>query len=154
MHCFLNVNKSPNQKSFSTVCSYKVPLWSFKVILQTEMKVFLPFHILQLVKSPPFHKPKGWKRYPFRAEPPHFEHYRKYPPPPAHPPGALLTKPPGSEQHDVLSNCIHLPITYNSWRRGQTRAFFQTHFGYKSKFYSVFTLISFSRYSGLPLYKS
>ena len=66
--------------------SQKVPLWPFKVILQTEMKVLLPFHIRQLVKSPPFHKPKGWKRYPFWAEPPRIGHYRKYPPPP--PPGA------------------------------------------------------------------
>ena len=49
------------------------------------MKVLLPFHIRQLVKSPPFHKPKGWKRYPFRAEPPRIGHYRKYPSSPPSP---------------------------------------------------------------------
>ena len=35
--------------------------------------------MLQLVKSLPFHIPEAWKRYPFRAEPPHTGHYREYP---------------------------------------------------------------------------
>ena len=31
----------------------------------------------QQVKSLPFHIPEAWKRYPFRAEPPHIGHYRE-----------------------------------------------------------------------------
>ena len=27
----------------------------------------------------PFHIPEAWKRYPFRAEPPHIGHYREHP---------------------------------------------------------------------------
>ena len=38
--------------------------------------IFLTFHILQLVKSLPFHMPGPWKRYPFRAEPPGIGHCR------------------------------------------------------------------------------
>ena len=43
------------------------------------------FHKFQSVKSPPFHFPEAWKRYPFWAEPPHVGYYRVYrshPPPP------------------------------------------------------------------------
>ena len=64
-------------------------------------------HIRQLVKSPPFHKPKGWKRYPFRAEPPRIGHNRKYPSSPLpllllpllHLP--LLLLPPSSSSRDL-----------------------------------------------------
>ena len=49
---------------------WKIPKW----------QISLPFHILRLVKSLPFHRPEAWKRYPFRAEPPCIGHYREYPP--------------------------------------------------------------------------
>ena len=38
--------------------------------------------VVHLVKSLPLHTLEPRKRYPFRAEPPHIGHYRKYPPPP------------------------------------------------------------------------
>ena len=38
--------------------------------------------LVHLVKSLPLHTLEPRKRYPFRAEPPHIGHYRKYPPPP------------------------------------------------------------------------
>ena len=37
--------------------------------------------LVHLVKSLPLHTLEPRKRYPFRAEPPHIGHYRKYPPP-------------------------------------------------------------------------
>ena len=40
------------------------------------MKIFLPFHITELVKSLPFYIAE----VPFRAEPPLIGHYREYPP--------------------------------------------------------------------------
>ena len=36
-------------------------------------------HKPNLVKSLLFHKPEVWKRFPFRAERPHINHYRGYP---------------------------------------------------------------------------
>ena len=39
------------------------------------------WHILQRLKSLPFHTPEARKRYPFRAEPPCRGHYRGTPPP-------------------------------------------------------------------------
>ena len=42
---------------------------------------FLPFFILQLVKTLPFYIPPACKRHPFRAEPPRIVHYRECPPP-------------------------------------------------------------------------
>ena len=38
--------------------------------------------VVHLVKSLPLHTLEPRKRHPFRAEPPHIGHYRKYPPPP------------------------------------------------------------------------
>ena len=58
------------------------------------MTDFLPFHIPQLVKSPPFQLPEADNRYPFRAETPRIVHCREYPsgplplPPPSPPPSA------------------------------------------------------------------
>ena len=42
--------------------------------------ISLPFHILQQVKSLPFHipDPEAWERHPFRAEPLRIDHYREY----------------------------------------------------------------------------
>ena len=48
--------------------------------------ITLHFHILQPVKSPPFHIPEAWKRFPFQAEPPRIGHCTEYPTPP-HPRG-------------------------------------------------------------------
>ena len=41
-----------------------------------KWQITLPFHIFPLVKSEPF---IYLKHPPFRAEPPHIDHYRKYP---------------------------------------------------------------------------
>ena len=41
------------------------------------------FHMLQLVKSLPFHIPELSKRYPFLAEPSRIVHYMESPPPPS-----------------------------------------------------------------------
>ena len=46
------------------------------------MTDFLPFYLLEQVKSLPFQNPEAWKRCPFRAEPPLPSHCREYPPPP------------------------------------------------------------------------
>ena len=55
------------------------------------------WHILQRLKSLPFHTPEARKRYPFRAEPPCRGHYRGTPPPPGWAsPFILLRKLPGS----------------------------------------------------------
>ena len=70
---------------FTAIKSFCSPLRSH---YRPKWEIFLPFLILQLVKSPLFHIPKGWKRYPFRAEPLRIGHYRRYPPPPPPPPGA------------------------------------------------------------------
>ena len=48
--------------------------------------ITLHFHILQPVKSPPFHIPEAWKRFPFQAEPPRIRHCNGYFPPPPPPP--------------------------------------------------------------------
>ena len=66
--------------------------WLFKAInssvspfgpfYRQKWDIFLPCHVLQLVKSLPFHTPEAWmKQYPFWAEPCSIGHYRKYPPP-------------------------------------------------------------------------
>ena len=56
-------------------------------------EISLPFHILQRqVKPLPFNIPDAWKRYLFRAEPPHIGRYREYPLPlPGSYPAATLT---------------------------------------------------------------
>ena len=54
-------------------------LLALVALLQTGMTDFLPFDILQLMKSLPFHMPEVWKRCPFRAEPPRIGHYRVTP---------------------------------------------------------------------------
>ena len=54
------------------------------------------WHILQRLKSLPFHTPEARKRYPFRAESPCRGHYRGTPPPGWASPFILLRKLPGS----------------------------------------------------------
>ena len=44
--------------------------------------ISLLFHILQLVKSMPFHTAESWKRYPFRGGANRISHCREYPLPP------------------------------------------------------------------------
>ena len=100
--------------------SHEVPLWPFKVILQTEMKVLLPFHIRQLVKSPPFHKPKGWKRYPFRAEPPRIGHNRKYPSSPPSPSSSFpssFSPSSSSPSSSCPSSSSSRDLTHETWFR-------------------------------------
>jgi len=46
---------------------------------QLKWQIFLPFHVLQLVKSLPSHRPEACTRYPFQAEPPCIGHYGEYP---------------------------------------------------------------------------
>ena len=68
--------------TFSQPEMHLLAFWALK------WQISLLFHILELVKSPPFEIPKAWERYPLRAEPPRLGHYREYllPPPPPHPP--------------------------------------------------------------------
>ena len=61
-------NKSPNQEFFL----------SFAQPQNTAVSTFSSFHRPQGQISQPFHIPEAWKRYPFRAEPPHIGHYREY----------------------------------------------------------------------------
>ena len=61
-------NKSPNLEFFS----------SFAQPQNTAVNTFSSFHRPQGQISQPFHIPEAWKRYPFRAEPPHIGHYREY----------------------------------------------------------------------------
>ena len=42
----------------------------FGSFYRPKWHISLPFQILQLVKSPPFHTPEAWRRYYFLAEPP------------------------------------------------------------------------------------
>ena len=52
-----------------------------------EMKDF-PSHVLQLVRSPPFHAPEAWKKYSIRTEPSRIVH----PAPTPHPYNYFPTK--------------------------------------------------------------
>ena len=66
----------PQIRTFSTaikcIC---YPLWAFQ---DWREQISLPFYILQLVKSLPFHIPEARKRYLFRAEPSCIGHYSEY----------------------------------------------------------------------------
>jgi len=55
----------------------------FGSFYRPKWRIFLPFHILQLVKSPPFHLPEAWKFYRFWKDPPDpcIGHYGTKPPP-------------------------------------------------------------------------
>ena len=69
MEVQLYMNKSENQPQ--TIYSHKMYLLDhLRLFYRPKKQISLPFHILQLVKSPPFHIPEAWKRYPFRAKPP------------------------------------------------------------------------------------
>ena len=72
----------PLSRLFHSQKMHLLAFWALK------WQISLLFHILELVKSPPFEMPKAWERYPLRAEPPRLGHYREYflPPPPPHPP--------------------------------------------------------------------
>ena len=51
------------------------------VMVGVKTQISLPSHIPKPVKSLPLYIPDAWKRYPFRAEPPHKGHNREYPAP-------------------------------------------------------------------------
>ena len=72
----------PLSRLFHSQKMHLLAFWALK------WQISLLFHILELVKSPPFEMPKAWERYPLRAEPPRLGHYREYllPPPPPPPP--------------------------------------------------------------------
>ena len=76
------------------MCLFEI-FWKSILILKWQFSQ--PFSILYLLKSLPFYIPLAWKRYPFRAEPPHIVHYRKCPPPGA----PTLNSSP-------LQNCLHV----------------------------------------------
>ena len=44
-----------------------------------KWQIFLPFHVLQILISLPFHIPEDrWKKYSFREKPPGIDHYKEY----------------------------------------------------------------------------
>ena len=59
MHCLLNVNKSESQKAFTRRLSHRhnASFSSFGPCYGPKWQISLPFHLLQLVKSLPFHIP-------------------------------------------------------------------------------------------------
>ena len=82
MQCLLNKNQSQKLYSFGRFKAIKFICEPFWALLLTQTTDFPPSHILQLLKSLPFHVPEAYKRYPFRAEPPRIGHHSEYPPPP------------------------------------------------------------------------
>ena len=77
------INHKNRKFVFSTFSQpWNVSVGPFGPFNCPKWQIFLPFHILQLVKSLPFHIPEAWKRYPFRVEPPCIGHCREYHPPP------------------------------------------------------------------------
>ena len=63
------MNKSQNQNVFSTLSQPQNTIVShFRSFYRPKWQISLPFRILQLVKSLPYHIPEAWKRYPFRKE--------------------------------------------------------------------------------------
>ena len=80
MHqCLSNMNKSQKQKvcflDFFTALNCFI-CGPFGPFYGPKWQISLPFHILQLVKSFPFHIPGPCKRYLFRVEPPGMGHCR------------------------------------------------------------------------------
>ena len=72
------INHKNRKFVFSTFSQpWNVSVGPFGPFNCPKWQIFLPFHILQLVKSLPFHIPEAWKRYPFRAEPPCIGHSRE-----------------------------------------------------------------------------
>ena len=59
--------------------SNKMYLLALLGFQQPKWQIFLPFHVLQIVKSLPSHRPEACTRYPFQVEPPCIGHYGKYP---------------------------------------------------------------------------
>ena len=59
--------------------SNKMHLLALLGFQQPKWQIFLPFHVLQIVKSLPSHRPEACTRYPFQVEPPCIGHYGKYP---------------------------------------------------------------------------
>ena len=55
------------QSSLKLCIPFRVHL--FGSFYRPKWPIFLPFQILQLVKSPPFHTPEAWKRCYFLSEP-------------------------------------------------------------------------------------
>ena len=81
----IQIGINHKNRTFSRVLySHKIHLLALRALSQTQtgaqMTNFLPFHILQLVKSLPFHLPEAWKRYSFWAEPSCIGNYGEYPP--------------------------------------------------------------------------
>ena len=73
MHCLLNTNKRHKTRTFSQFFHSR----DLFVLRALQTKAEIPHHsiiLLQLVKSPPFHKHEAWKRYSFQAEPPCLGH--------------------------------------------------------------------------------
>ena len=77
------MNKSQYQNVFSTPLQPKnasvSPFGPF--YYRPKWPISVTFHVPQLVKSKLFHIPEAWKRYPFRAEPPHIGLIRSTSPP-------------------------------------------------------------------------
>ena len=77
MSRLFNMNKSLKTAKFSCLFhSPKVHMFALFGPLRTEMNIFLPFHMLKLVR---FHIRKGRKMHPFFAQPARIGHYREHP---------------------------------------------------------------------------
>lgn len=60
MHCLLNMNKSQNQRFLDIFTAILVHLLALLTdFYKPKWQIFLPFHIIQLVKSLPFYE--AWK---------------------------------------------------------------------------------------------
>ena len=77
--CIINMNKSQNQKVFSTTSQPS----------KSSFSPFGPFYRPKWLISLPFQIPETWKWYPLRAEPPRLSIIGTPPPPPPPPPPRL-----------------------------------------------------------------
>ena len=73
--CIINMNKSQNQKVFSTTSQPS----------KSSFSPFGPFYRPKWLISLPFQIPETWKWYPLRAEPPRLSIIGTTPPPPPRP---------------------------------------------------------------------
>ena len=91
----------------------------FGLFCRPKWQIFLPFHLLQLVKSLPFHIPEPYKRYPFRSTPSRasISHYRKYPPLFGLPTRTIFKNEVGYDAHHAKNEKPHV-LPQQLWRRG------------------------------------
>ena len=95
--CIINMNKSQNQKVFSTTSQPS----------KSSFSPFGPFYRPKWLISLPFQIPETWKWYPLRAEPPRLSIIGTTPPPPPPPPRLGLWR----NRHPVcLTGLFSFPV--------------------------------------------